>query len=139
MDKIKTLFSDKKDVKGKWAAVMNHTRKDRGLELSSFKTRCIKEYEIHEFLVCSPEAAGSNPIDDVCYLGFGEITQGGVVEIGDEVYLGDQLYGEILGFDETHMPNHYNIVIKTDDPKTGKALELNPLDTFSIIMGDNKK
>lgn len=139
MDKLKTLFSDKKAVDGRWAAVMNHARDDRGLELSSFKTRCVKQYEIHEFLVCSLDSAEGNPIDKVSYLGFGEIVQGGVIEIGDEIYLGDQLYGEILGFDETHMPNHYNIVIKTNNPKTGFALKLNPLEPFSIIMGDNKK
>lgn len=138
MTKFKTLFSNKLTVLGRWSGVMNHHRKDRGLELSEFRTRCIRQGEIHEFLVCATPKDLTQPINDVAYLGFGEILHGGVVEIGDDVYLGDTLFGKILGFDETHMPNHYNIVIESKKPITGFAFGLNPADMFSIVMGKEK-
>lgn len=132
MKKEVSLFSEKINIRGKWVAVMDYVRHDRGIILTSFNTRCFKKHEIHEFIVCSTNAIPNEPIDNVTYLGFGEITQGGVVEVGDIMYQEDRPIGTIFGFDETHMPNHYNIIIKTDNPLTGFAMGIKSTDVFSI-------
>jgi hypothetical protein len=51
---------------------------------------------------------------------------GGVIDRGDEVWAGDRLVGTVLGFDACHFPNHYNILITTDEPRTGLDLALEP-------------
>lgn len=130
--KKESLFSEKVTVRGKWVAVMNSLRNDRGIILTPFYTRCVKKNEIHEFIACDKSAIPDKPIDHIAYLGFGEVMQGGVIEIGDRLYLKDHPIGTILGFDETHFPNHYNVIIKVDILLTGFALKIKPTDNFSI-------
>lgn len=127
-----SIFSDKRTLTGKFAAVMNFSNPKRGIKLTEFRTRCLLKNEIHEFILCAEDTDPNSLIDKVFYLGFGEFTEGGVMEVGDTVYLGDRPFGTILGFDETHFPNHYNILIKTDNLKTGEELGVKAEDTFSI-------
>jgi hypothetical protein len=132
MKKLEKLFSEKTKVSCKWVAIMDYTRHDRGIIITAFRTRCFEKNEIHEFIACSNTSLPDKPIDKVAYLGFGEIIQGGVVEVGDVMYSGKNPIGTIMGFDETHMPNHYNIIIKTDNPLSGFALKIKLSDVFSI-------
>ena len=37
---------------------------------------------------------------------------GDTICVGDKVYLDGALLGIVSGFDETHMPNHQNMVLK---------------------------
>ena len=134
---MEKLFSEKSVVCGKWVAIMDYARQDRGIILTAFRTRCLTQHEIHEFIVCGPDVIPNKPIDKVAYLGFGEITEGGVVEIGDSVYSDKRLIGTILGFDETHVPNHYNVIIKMDTPLSGHTLGLKLAEFFSIHFGKN--
>jgi hypothetical protein len=53
-----------------------------------------------------------------------EITRGGVVISGDEMYCGGKLMGIVAGFDEAHEPNHINIVLFNKERKTGEELDL---------------
>ena len=39
--------------------------------------------------------------------------------VGDEAYCSGRPIGTLAGFDETHMPNHLNIVIKSNGRMTG--------------------
>lgn len=132
MLKTHTLFSTKLDVQGRWVAIMEHRRSDRAMQPSAFKTRCLKQSEIHEFIICEEPPSETTPINNVSYLGFGEIQQGGVVEVGDWLYIQDALMGQILGFDETHMPNHLNILIQSNSLVTGHSLGLLPRNSFWI-------
>ena len=43
---------------------------------------------------------------------------------GDKVMVEGQIIGEVCGFDETHMPNHINIILRTDERKTGFELNI---------------
>ena len=43
---------------------------------------------------------------------------------GDAVLLSRKKIGEIVGFDETHLPNHYNIVFRSNELLTGVSLGL---------------
>jgi hypothetical protein len=127
-----SLFSEKRSVSGRWVAIMDHARSDRAMTLSPFRTRCLRQGEIHEVLLCAAGTRRDEPIDYVTYLGFGEIASGGVVEVGDTLYHGQQPLGVVLGFDETHVPNHYNIVVSSPAPLSGRAQGLTLADTFCL-------
>ena len=127
-----SLFSEKLRVRGRWVAVMNHACDAQAMVLSGFRTRCLKQGEIHQFIVCGQEAVSGELIASVAYLGFGEIVAGGVIEIGDPVYIGEEPIGKIVGFDATYMPNYFNVVICSKTPITGYARRLKPSDVFFI-------
>jgi len=48
----------------------------------------------------------------VTVLGFFEVETGGIILIGDQASLDGAPIGEVVGFDQTHMPNHMNILVK---------------------------
>lgn len=48
-----------------------------------------------------------------------EITEAGLIVIGDEVIADGVKIGEVAGFDESHFPNHMNILIRVKELKTG--------------------
>ncbi len=117
----------KSDLTGRLAVVLQGRYETRGLQLIAQPSRCICKCQVHE-LIASDEA-GIKPgstVDRIAYVGFVEIEQGGVIISGDEVLYNDRLIGHIAGFDETHMPNHYNIVLKVDERKTGVELNFEP-------------
>ena len=116
---------DKRQLAGSIVALMTHSRTDRGMILTEFRTRCIREGEIHELVTTDQsEAVFGDRIDRVGYLGFAEIAAGGVMEVGDPVRIAGTLIGQVLGFDETHYPNHYNILIATDRLLTSQDIHL---------------
>lgn len=116
---------------------MDHERHNRSLCIGSYKTRCIQEKEIHEFMMCEQSTDISVPINYIAYLGFGEFALGGVIEVGDLLYSGEKLIGEIVGFDNTHFPNHYNIVVQGNNCVTGAACHLSLNSVFSIQKSDS--
>jgi len=117
----------KSDLTGRLAVVLQGRYETRGLQLITQPSRCICKNQVHE-LIASDEA-GIKPgstVDRIAYVGFVEIEQGGVIISGDEVLYNDTPIGRIAGFDETHMPNHYNIVLKVAERRTGVELNLEP-------------
>lgn len=129
---LDSQFSQKRTIQGSWSAIMNLERSDRGMIVTPFRTRCLLTGEIHEFILCEKGLNPDEPIDRVSYLGFGEILTGGVAEVGDEFYVDDTLLGALIGFDETHAPNHYNILIASDRLLPGSTLGLQVDGDFSI-------
>lgn len=126
------MFVAKREILGRWVAVFEHARRDRNLKLSSLATRCVRAGEVHEFLVCAT-ADSTSVIDHVGYLGFGEFLCAGVICIGDELWLSEQdVFGRILGFDETHMPNHQNVVVQAESITTGAGYGLVPDQMFHV-------
>lgn len=107
--------------------VLLHRRTDRGMELESFTSRCIRRGELHELVTTdhSRTQAGAT-IDRVGFLGFAEILQAGVIDRGDRLSLNGHAVGTVLGFDTCHFPNHYNILVATDRLRTGSDLGLSP-------------
>ncbi|MFD8497341.1 DUF6917 domain-containing protein [Amycolatopsis sp. NPDC059657] len=118
------MFGSRCVISARWSAVMRHRRNDRRMVPSAWRTRCLRAGEIHEFILCTPSADRSEPMDDVSYLGFAEILDGGVLAVGDELRSGEHLLGTVHGFDETHFPNHYNILIAAQRLDTGVELGL---------------
>lgn len=112
-------YADKTDVAGSLVAVLRGKLADRGLELIKPISRCIRRDEIHELILTDEDARPGGRVNSIAYLGFAEFASGGVIVAGDAVHLGGRPIGTLAGFDETHAPNHLNIVIRTDDLTDG--------------------
>jgi hypothetical protein len=102
--------------------VMRLSVRDRGLSLIPQASRCLRTHDIHEFILTEEAAGPGSRVGDVAYLGFASFVQGGVAMAGDEVRVGANVIGWIVGFDETHMPNHMNIVLRVARLQTGIEL-----------------
>jgi len=95
----------------------------RGLKLIPSYTRVLLVNEIHELIITDEKEAGpGKEVNSIGYLGFIEVKKGGVIAVGDRVSLEGKIIGKIAGFDETHMPNHQNIIIKSERKVTGAGL-----------------
>ena len=116
---------NKRQLAGVIVALMTHSRTERGMRLTEFRTRCIPAGEIHELVTTDQsDAVLGDRIDRVGYLGFAEIAVGGVMEVGDPVRIAGTQIGRLLGFDDTHYPNHYNVLIATDRLLTAEDIHL---------------
>jgi hypothetical protein len=98
-------------LEGSFVGVMRLKLEARGLQLIPQGSRCIRRFDVHELIITEERTGPSGRADKVAYLGFVEFARGGVMLTGDEVRIGDALVGTIAGYDETHMPNHLNIVL----------------------------
>lgn len=124
----------KRPVTGSLVKVLIHRRDDRGMELAEFASRCVRREEIHELVTTDQhDTTPGARVDRVGFLGFVEITSGGVLDRGDTVWADGQPIGTVLGFDTCHFPNHYNVLIATDTTLTGPELEFRP--TMEVHFG----
>lgn len=116
------MFSHRIPLKLHWVAVMDHSRRDRAIRPAAWDTRCISAGQVHEFI--NVGAKPEFPVDRVEYYGFAAFDVSGVLAVGDTLVGEDGALGTIRGFDETHMPNHYNILVESKDLLNGRALNL---------------
>lgn len=118
-------YAANRPVQGTLVTVLASTHESRGLKLIKSYSRALKKYSIHE-LIATDEAdvPTGGMVQKIAYLGFFEVTRGGCLIIGDELKIGKKKIGKVLGFDETHEPNHINIIISVKERKTGKVLGL---------------
>ena len=108
-------YAAKTDVTATLTVVLRGMMADRGLELIKPISRCVRRDDIHELILTDePDAGPGCRVNRIAYLGFAAITAGGVLVSGDAVTLDGHRIGTLAGFDETHMPNHLNIVVKAD-------------------------
>ena len=106
-------YYEKTPVLGKLVVVLQGKLEGRGLALIKQPSRCVLKHEIHELILTDePGAAPGAAVNNIAYLGFFEVSHGGVITVGDGAFLDGVLVGTVAGFDETHMPNHQNIVLK---------------------------
>jgi hypothetical protein len=127
------MSTEKRQVEGLVVKLLHHKRTDRGMMLASFETRCVQRGEIHELV--STDHAGTNPgdrIDRVGFLCFLEITRAGVIEIGDSFCHHGETLGRVIGFDESHFPNHYNILIGSETLLNAGDAALSVEDTITF-------
>ena len=105
-------YAAKRTIKGKLAVILRGKLEKRGLELISTISRAVLKNEVHELIATDQENTGpGSKVEKIAYLGFLEITEGGVMTAGDTLICQDKVLGKIVGFDETHLPNHLNIVL----------------------------
>ncbi|PRY02380.1 DUF6917 domain-containing protein [Allonocardiopsis opalescens] len=126
----------KRAVTATLVKVLVHRRTDRGMRLEAHASRCVRAGEVHELVATDhTETAEGARIDRVGFLGFAEITSAGVLDRGDELWIGARRVGTVLGFDGCHLPNHYNVLVHADPAPTGGELELVPGEPLVFRQG----
>lgn len=132
-------FVERRKVKGELVTVLDGRLADRGIELIHPRSRVLQKNEIHELiLTVEKDAKPASQVNRICYLGFFEVHQGGVIVSGDQVVIGQKWFGEIVGYDETHVPNHINIVVTADEENTGFEIGLRVGETIEIIPKESQ-
>ncbi|WP_422443816.1 DUF6917 domain-containing protein [Thermoanaerobacterium sp. DL9XJH110] len=126
-------YTKKKALKGNLVAVLDGKYEDRGLKLIAQPSRCLLAGEVHEMILTDEDKGPGDLVNRIAYIGFFEVKESTVTVVGDEVKVGGKVIGKVAGFDETHMPNHYNIVVKGDNRISGseRGLELDE----EVIIG----
>jgi hypothetical protein len=118
---------EKSDMVGVINCVLHARAEARGLELAPFPSRALLRGEIHELIVTAEEARPEARVNGIAYVGFFEVTEGGILWAGDEVRVAGQLLGRLAGYDLTHFPNHFNIVVRAAAPlQTGFEMDIHP-------------
>jgi hypothetical protein len=124
----------------RFVGVLDSRREGRGLQLIHPRTRCIRRYDVHELIVTDDPGAGpGRPVNRCHYLGFVEFQAGGLVVEGDRMNVAGQVIGTVAGFDESHFPNHYNIVIRGPRLVTGAELKQKPGDEVVFLPPDTDR
>jgi uncharacterized protein DUF6917 len=124
-------------LEARFVGVLDSRREGRGLTLIHPRTRCIRRYEIHELILTDERDAGPGCAINRChYLGFVEFQAGGLLVEGDVLTIAGETVGAVAGFDESHFPNHYNVVIKGPRLVTGIELGQKPGDAVLFVPPD---
>jgi hypothetical protein len=120
-------------VAGRIVAVLAGRMEDRELSLIGPMSRALLKDDIHELIVTDErDAAPGSKVNKIAYLCFFEVSRGGILLVGDRVRIGQKEVGEVIGFDETHMPNHSNIILRARVRRSGKALRLRLGDRLTV-------
>ena len=118
-------YAAKSEVVGKIVCVLDARSEERGMQLMLHPSRAVCRGEIHELAVTDDTQAGpESTVERVAYVAFFSVEQGGIVLVGDKVEINGTELGALVGFDNTHFPNHLNLLVRNSDPKTGPELGL---------------
>lgn len=138
----RTHYTSKTELTARLFAVLDLTAEDRGLDLIPQLSRAVKRGDVLELIRTDEESAGpGTEVNRTAYVGFAEVSEAGLLLCGDAVAIGQEEIGTISGFDETHLPNHLNVVIRSEGLVTGRGMDL-PLDapvTFAGICADGDR
>ncbi len=131
----KSPYVNKTAVDGVVVAVLDFAAEERGLQLIAQPSRAVISGDVHELMITDDAEAGPDrTVNRVSYLAFVCIENSGVLLRNDSVYLNGELIGQLAGFDETHLPNHQNIVIQSKQRYTGLEKGIQPGDIFRFAM-----
>ncbi|MGB9868200.1 MAG: DUF6917 domain-containing protein [Bacillota bacterium] len=125
----KSPYFDKCDIVGRVVAVLDARLQNRGLSLIAQPSRAVRAGEVHELIATEEDAGPGKNVTTAIYVAFVEILCGGVLLAGDKVIINAQEVGKLAGFDETHFPNHMNMVMRCARALTGREMQLKPGDT----------
>ncbi len=132
------FYHSKVEIKGKIVVVLDGLLENRGLSLIKPPSRAFPSGTIIELIGTDEEDASPGGfVEKIAYLAFVELTNGGVLLNGDPVYCNSQLIGTLVGYDDTHMPNHQNTIVKMKERKSGVQLGF-ALGDEIIIQGFKK-
>jgi hypothetical protein len=120
-----SIYAEKSVVKGRLVAILNGELDNRGLQLISIPSRALRTGEIHELILTDDKnSAPGTEVNRINYVAFFEVTEPGIVIAGDQVLFNGSRAGFLAGYDETHMPNHMNIVFLSEKRATGFTMNL---------------
>lgn len=121
--KGKAFYVERKPVEGRMIGVLGGRVENRQLRLIPQKGRALLQGQIHELILTDEETQEqTDVVNRISYLGFFEVTSGGMVVAGDPLSVRGNAVGTVLGFDETHMPNHLNVVVSVSGRGDGRDL-----------------
>ena len=118
-------YAANRPVTGEAVTVLDSTHEARGLKLIPTYSRALPKNSIHELI--ATDETGKKPGDTanrIAYLAFFEVSRGGCIIVGETLFVDGQAIGQIIGFDETHEPNHLNIIIGVKSRQTGSKLKI---------------
>jgi hypothetical protein len=118
-------YAENRPVEGKVVTVLDSTHEARGLKLIPTYSRALKKNSVHELI--ATDETNKKPGDTanrIAYLAFFEVSRGGCVIVGETLFTDGKPIGTVLGFDETHEPNHINIIIDVKKRQTGPQLKI---------------
>ena len=131
-------YPKKKEVIGRIVAVLDGEIGDRGLRLASYVSRVMRGGDIHEIIATGEiEALPGSRVDRVAYVAFVEVVSAGIIVVGDRLLIEERCLGKVIGFDETHSPNHLNLVVATPCPRSGKTLGLGLDQSVLFLSADS--
>ncbi len=135
----RTHYTSKTELSARLFAVLDLTSEDRGLKLIPQLSRAVRRGDVLELVCTDEEGAGpGSEVRRTAYIGFVEVSEAGLLLCGDAVTVQQEEIGKVSGFDETHLPNHLNVVIRSRRLVTGREMDLSldaPI-TFAGIRAD---
>jgi len=127
------FYHSKIDIKAKFVVVLDGKLENRGLNLIQPISRAFAQHTIIELIgTDEKEAAPGSTVDNICYLGFVELLNSGVLLTGDKIIWNGKVIGTIIGYDDTHMPNHQNTIVLMEKRISGKDLGIKINDEIVI-------
>lgn len=126
-----STYAANRPVEGAVVTLLDSTHEARGLRLIPTYSRALPRHSIHELIATDETDKGPGDMANrIAYLAFFEVTRGGCVIAGETLFVDGRPVGTVLGFDETHEPNHINIIIGVNERRSGAALKLAPGSTI---------
>ncbi len=117
------FFHAKRPVQGAVVVVLDGYLDNRVLSLIQPLSRAYPQHTIIELIATDESTAvPGGSVQAIAYLGFVELLTSGVIVAGDEVVVRGQVVGTIAGYDDTHMPNHQNVIVSVTTRVSGKDL-----------------
>ncbi len=118
-------YAANRPVKGEVVTVLNSSHEQRGLKLISTYSRALLKNSIHELIATDElDKKPGDTANRIAYLAFFEVSRGGCIIAGETLFVDGKAIGQIIGFDETHEPNHINIIIGVKKCQTGPQLKI---------------
>lgn len=114
----------KRDIVGEVVAVLRGMSEMRGLDIATYRSRAVVAGHVHELMVTDENAVLNSVVNRVGLIAFFEIGQSGVILVGDVVEIDGHPVGSVAGFNDTHMPNHQNICLRSDRVFDGESRSL---------------
>lgn len=126
-------FNTKRIIECSIVAVLQSKLDKRTLHLIPPISRALRKNDIPELIVTDEkEARPGTIVNRIAYIAFIEVNTGGVMVVGDGVYWNNRLLGTVAGYDDTHMPNHQNIILYSPERLTGRELQIQVDDQILI-------
>ncbi len=136
----KSPYVSKETVFAKVVAILDFASEERGLKLISQPSRAVREGDVHELIITSDKSASPGGcVNEVSYIAFVKVQNSGVILKNDVVKHNGKRMGTLAGFDETHMPNHQNILLYSPDRISSRQLGIQLGDMISFGMENENK
>jgi hypothetical protein len=134
----KRPVTDKTVAKGRVVAVLNAHAEHRQLQLEPFPSRAVLKNEIHELILTLEDAHPNSVVDGISYVCFFEVLESAILWQDDVLLINAKKIGKLAGYDNSHMPNHMNIIVRSDiELLTGFDLDLKPEDPIEFRFVKN--